>query len=258
MSAKRSPVRSPPVTREAPPGVRVALILRRLRRAYPEAKIALHFSTPFECLVATMLSAQSTDVTVNEVTRRLFVKYRAPEDYLAAPEEELQADIYQTGFFRQKTRSLKKMSHKLVDDHGGEVPHTMRELVALPGVARKTANIVQGNCFPRDMRRDPDAGLAVDTHVGRVAVRLGLTKRTSKEAVDIEQDLMALIPRKDWLKTTSLFIEHGRAICDAKHPRCEDCAVERLCPSSQAVGLPDLYRPSERKPKGPPLNPGST
>ena len=221
---------------------RVPLILRRLRRAYPEARIALNFSNPLECLVATILSAQSTDTKVNEVTDRLFSKYRSPEDYLRVPEEELQKDIQPTGFFRQKTRALRGMSQRLIDEHAGEVPATMAELVALPGVARKTANVVQGNCFPAVMRRDPEAGIAVDTHVGRVAVRLDLTDEGPKDAVGIERDLMALIPKPRWFETTYLFIEHGRRTCDAKQPRCGDCSVESLCPSSQEAGLPDLYR----------------
>jgi endonuclease-3 len=231
-----------PADRSAGASDRIGLILRRLRRAYPDARVALHFSNPLECLVATILSAQATDATVNRVTVDLFRKYRHPEDYLTVSEEELQRDIHATGFFRQKTRALRGLARKLLDDYGGEVPARMAELVTLPGVARKTANIVQGNCFPQAFRRDPDAGIAVDTHVGRVAVRLALTKRGSKDAVEIERDLIKLIPKRHWYQTTYLFIEHGRRVCDAKHPRCEDCVVESLCPSSQEAGLPDLYR----------------
>ncbi len=222
--------------------------MRRLKKRYPDAEVALDFSNAFECVVATILSAQSTDARVNLVTKDLFQKYRAPQDFLAVPEEELQRDIQSTGFFRQKTRSLRGMSQKLLDDFGGQVPATMAELITLPGVARKTANIVQANCYPEAMRGDPDAGIAVDTHVGRVAVRLGLVDVGSKEAEKIERRLMELLPKKDWRKVTELFIEHGRRTCDAKKPLCADCAIEPLCPSSQEAELPDLYRTAGKKP----------
>jgi endonuclease-3 len=216
--------------------------MKRLKKAYPEAGIALDFTTPLECVVATILSAQSTDALVNTVTPALFRKYRRAEDYLKAPEEEVQRDIHATGFFRQKTRALRGMAQKLVDDFGGEVPRTMAELVTLPGVARKTANVVQNNCFPEVAKKDPDAGIAVDTHVGRVAVRLALTAHDSKAAPKIEEDLKALFPKRQWLQVTDLFIEHGRRTCIAKQPLCEECPIERLCPSSQEAGLPDLFR----------------
>jgi endonuclease III len=244
-----------PADRGAPATERISRILRRLRRAYPDARVALNFSGPLECVVATILSAQATDATVNLVTADLFEKYRRPEDYLAVSEEELQRDIHATGFFRQKTRALRGLARKLLDDFGGEVPQRMADLVTLPGVARKTANIVQGNCFPNTARRDPDAGIAVDTHVGRVAVRLGLTERGSKEAVEIERDLMALVPRRHWYQTTYLFIEHGRQTCEAKRPRCELCPVESLCPSSQEAGLLDRYRAGTASPRGRPSVP---
>jgi endonuclease III len=230
------------VDRSASAEDRIAPIMRRLKKRYPEAKVALEFTTPLECVVATILSAQSTDARVNLVTKDLFKKYRRPEDYLEVAEEELQRDIQSTGFFRQKTRALRGMSQKLLDDFGGEVPRTIADLITLPGVARKTANIVQANCYPEMMRKDPDAGIAVDTHVGRVAVRLGLADVGSKEAQKIELRLMELVPRKDWRVVTDLFIQHGREICDAKRPLCEDCPVEPLCPSSQVAGRPDLYR----------------
>jgi len=230
------------IDRTAPAEERVAPVLRRLKKTYPDAQVALDFTNAFECVVATILSAQSTDARVNLVTNDLFHKYRGPQDFLSVPEEELQKDIRSTGFFRQKTRSLRGMSQKLLDDFGGEVPKMIAELITLPGVARKTANIVQANCYPEVMRRDPDAGIAVDTHVGRVAVRLGLVSVGSKEAPKIEQRLMKLVPRKDWRKVTELFIEHGRQICDAKRPLCAQCPIEPLCPSSQEAGLPDLYR----------------
>jgi len=231
-----------PPGRFSPATERAPLILRRLRRAYPDARIALDYSTPLECVVATILSAQSTDVGVNRVTKSLFSKYRTPEDYLVATEEELQREIHATGFFRQKTKSLKGLAQRLVEDFDSQVPKTMAELISLPGVARKTANIVQGNCFPEVARRDPDAGMAVDTHVGRLAVRLGLTEHNSKEAERIESDLVQLVPKRSRLNASNLFIEHGRRICLAKAPRCEDCLIEPLCPSSQEAGLGDLYR----------------
>lgn len=228
--------------RFAPAAERIRKILRRLKSAYPEVRIALNFTMPLECAVAVILSAQSTDETVNNVTPQLFQKYRKPEDYLAVPEEELQRDIHATGFFRQKAKALRGLAHKLLADYDGELPKKMAELVTLPGVARKTANILQTNLYPETAKKDPDAGIAVDTHVGRVAVRLGLTGWNSKEAVRIEKDLMGLVPRKEWARLPYLFIEHGRQICIAKRPRCEQCAVESLCPSSQEAGLPDLYR----------------
>ncbi len=228
--------------RDAPARERVPHILRRLRKAYPEAKIALDYTTPLECVVATVLSAQSTDAKVNEVTKDLFRKYRGPEDYLAVPEEELQRDIHPTGFFRQKTRALRGLSQKLLDDFGGEVPRSIAELITLPGVARKTANIVLVNCYPEAAAKDPDAGIAVDTHVGRLAVRLGFTDHGSKEAEKIERDLMELTPRRQWRQVPDLLIEHGRTICLAKKPLCGECPVEVLCPSSQVAGRPDLYR----------------
>jgi endonuclease-3 len=233
-----------------PASLRVKPILARLKKAYPEPSVELDFTTPLECVVATILSAQSTDARVNIVTKTLFQKYRTPADYLAVPEEELQIDIQSTGFFRQKTKALRGMSQKLLSDYGGEVPRTMAELITLPGVARKTANIVQTSCYPEAAKKDPDAGLAVDTHVGRVSVRLGLTQHGSKDAPKIEDDLKALIARKDWAVTPNLFILHGRRICDAKRPACERCPIEPLCPSSQEANLPDLFRaPPKPKPK---------
>lgn len=234
------------IDRSAPARKRAPELMRRLEIAYPEARVALSFSNPLECVVATVLSAQSTDVKVNEVTQTLFAKYRSPSDYLAVSEEELQTDIHATGFFRQKTRALRGLSQKLLDDFDGRVPETIAELLTLPGVARKTANIVQSTCFPEVLKKDPDAGIAVDTHVGRVAVRLALTEHDSKEAPRIEADLMELWDRKTWPRVPYLLIEHGRRTCDAKSPRCEDCAVEPLCPSSQEAGLADLYR-SQKK-----------
>ncbi|MBW3594809.1 MAG: endonuclease III [Actinobacteria bacterium] len=238
---------TPRVDRGGAPRDRAREVMKRLEKAYPDAAISLDYDTPLECVVAVILSAQSTDARVNLVTPGLFAKYRAPEDYLAVPEEELQRDIQSTGFFRQKTRALRGMAQKLIDDFNGEVPKTMAELITLPGVARKTANVVQNNLFPEVAKKDPDAGIAVDTHVGRVAVRLGLTTWDSKDAVRIEADLKELVPRSSWYRITDLFIEHGRTICDAKKPLCGDCPVEDLCPSSQVAGMPDLYRVTAKK-----------
>ena len=238
--------------RTSPPEERIKPILSKLGRAYPDTGIALNYSTPLECVVAVILSAQSTDARVNIVTPGLFAKYRRPEDYLAVPEEELQKDIQSTGFFRQKTKALRGMCQRLLDGYEGEVPKTIAELITLPGVARKTANVVQLNLFPEVALTDPDAGIAVDTHVGRVSVRLALTAWGPKDAVKIEQDLLALVPKKKRLVVTDLFIEHGRNICDAKKPLCERCPIEPLCPSSQEAGLPDLYRVAmAKKPKKP-------
>lgn len=231
-----------PPDRNAPAPERAKAVLRRLRNEYGEARVALNFSNPFECVVATVLSAQSTDTTVNEVTKSLFSKYRRPEDYLRVPEEELQQEIHVTGFFRQKAKALRGLSQKLIEDYDGEVPKTIAELITLPGVARKTANIVQDQCFPEVKRTDPDAGIAVDTHVGRLAVRLGLSRHGPKEAPKLEADLMAVTPKTRWHEVTYLLIEHGRRICEAKKPRCGDCVVEPYCPSSQEAGLTDLYR----------------
>jgi endonuclease-3 len=225
-------------------------LLRRLKKAYPDARIALNFENGLQCLIAVMLSAQTTDEQVNRVTATLFEKYHQPEDYLAVDEEELRLEIRPTGFFRQKTRSLRGMCSALIEHHGGEVPRTMKELIALPGVARKTANIVLGNVYPQHARRDPDYGIAVDTHVGRISVRLGLTSLGSKEAEGIERDLMALVPKRDWYRLSYLFIEHGRRTCTARRPFCESCPIEPLCPSSQEAGLPDLYRVAPVEPRG--------
>jgi endonuclease-3 len=240
----------PDDARGLPAADRAPLVLAALAEVHPDPKIALDFTTPLECVVATVLSAQSTDAKINEVTKTLFVKYRRPEDYLAVPETELQDDLRPTGFFNQKTKAVRGLSQKLIDDYDGEVPPTIAELITLPGVARKTANIVQSNCFPETLKTDPDAGVAVDTHVGRVAVRLGLTSYGSKEAEKIERDLMELYPKSEWPKVPNLFIMHGRMTCDAKSPRCEDCVIEPLCPSSQEAGLIDLFRvPPKKKPK---------
>lgn len=200
--------------------------------------IELDYSTPFELLVATILSAQSTDRKVNEVTPGLFARYPGPAEFAAADTDELQRALYPTGFYRQKTRSVMGMSAALLERHGGEVPSTMRELTALPGVARKTANVVLGSALPDAHAADPDAGIAVDTHVKRLSLRLGLTRHD--DPVKIERDLQKLLPRAQWTDASLAIILHGRRVCDAQRPRCTECAVEPLCPSSLAAGKRDL------------------
>ena len=216
------------LTRESPAVERAPKIIDRLDKAYPDAKVALKFTNPLECLVATILSAQSTDVNVNRVTqgpKGLFAKYRTPQDYLKVPESELADDIHSTGFFNQKTKSIRGACARMVEAYGGEVPRTMEELVTLPGVARKTANIVLGNSY------GVVEGIAVDTHVRRVSQRLGFTEQ--KDPDKIERDLMAIVPRKKWFSFTYVLIDHGREVCKAPTPRCEVCAVNDLCPSSR-------------------------
>ncbi len=218
-AAKSVLTRSSPIERRAP------VIVERLSAAYPDARVALHFSNPLECLIATILSAQCTDEKVNEVTATLFNKYRSAADYLAVPEDELKADIRPTGFFNQKAASLRAACERIVTVYGGEVPDSMEELQTLRGVARKTANIVMGNAFGKV------EGIAVDTHVRRLANRLGFSHESDPDK--IERDLMGLIPRERWFDFTYVLIDHGRATCQAKKPRCADCVVLDLCPSSQ-------------------------
>jgi endonuclease III len=203
---------------------RVRQIIRLLKRAYPDAKCSLSHSSPFELLIATILSAQCTDARVNIVTQDLFRKYRKPEDYLKVSEKELQRDIRTTGFFRNKTKSIQGTAQVLTDQYGGHVPETIEELLELPGVARKTANVVLGNAF------GISSGVVVDTHVTRLSHRLGLS--AEKTANKIEQDLIAIVPKKDWVIFPHLFIAHGRAICKARNPLCAECVVEKVCPSS--------------------------
>ena len=203
---------------------RTEKIIKLLKRAYPHARCALNHSNAFELLVATILSAQCTDERVNIVTADLFRKYRKPEDYLKVPATELQQDIRTTGFFRNKTKSIQGACKMLVEEFGGEVPRTMEELLKLPGVARKTANVVLGVAY------GIAEGIVVDTHVSRLSHRLGLTKQ--KDAGKIEMDLMELVPRRDWILFAHLLIFHGRRICKARRPLCEECVIEKLCPSS--------------------------
>lgn len=214
------------LTRTSPIEERAPQIVRRLERAYPDAHVALVFSNPLECLIATILSAQCTDEKVNEVTATLFRKYRTAADYLAVSEDELKADIRPTGFFNQKAASIRAACERIVTVYGGEVPGTMDDLITLRGVARKTANIVLGNSF------GVVEGIAVDTHVRRLSNRLGFSEQ--RDADKIEQDLMHLIPQRKWFSFSYVLIDHGRAICQARKPRCSECPVEELCPSSQA------------------------
>src|SRR2546427_8029602 len=203
---------------------RTEKIIKLLKRAHPDAKCALNHSNAFELLIATILSAQCTDERVNKVTADLFRKYRKPEAYLKVPATELQEDIRTTGFFRNKTKSIQGACKMLVEEFGGEVPKAMDELLKLPGVARKTANVVLGVAY------GIAAGVVVDTHVSRLSQRLRLTKH--KDAGKIEADLMELVPRKDWIIFSHLLIFHGRRVCKARRPLCEECVVEKLCPSS--------------------------
>ena len=218
MTPKTALNRTSPIEERAPE------IIKRLSKAYPGAHVALDFTNPLECLVATILSAQCTDERVNMVTKTLFAKYGTAEDYLKVPEAELAADIRPTGFFNQKTRSIRGACARIVEVYGGEVPKTMEDLITLPGVARKTANIVLGSSY------GVVEGIAVDTHVRRVGERLGFTAQSDPNK--IEQDLMRLIPKKRWFDFTYVIIDHGRAICVARKPRCAECPVNDLCPSS--------------------------
>jgi endonuclease-3 len=206
---------------------RAAKIVARLKRAYPDARCSLNFSNPLELLVATILSAQCTDERVNVVTGDLFRKYRRAEDYAAAAPEELERDIHSTGFFRNKAKSIRGACRLIAEQHSGRVPETMDELLALPGVARKTANVVLGNAF------GVASGVVVDTHVARLSQRLRLTEHEQPEK--IERDLNQLVPRKDWIDLPHLLIAHGRAVCKARTPLCDQCALLELCPTGQKI-----------------------
>ena len=203
---------------------RIRPIIERLAVEHADAKIALEFRNPVELLISVMLSAQTTDVNVNRVTATLFEKYRRPEDYLAVPREELEQDVYATGFFRQKAKSIQGAMRVLLDEFGGEVPKTVDELLRLPGVARKTANVVAAELG------NPQ-GVVVDTHVRRLSQRLGLTRR--EDPVKIERDLAKIVPRAEWGRFPHLLIWHGRRVCDARRPLCEDCVLNDLCPSAR-------------------------
>jgi endonuclease-3 len=203
---------------------RIRPIIERLAEEHADAAIALRFRTDLELLVSVMLSAQTTDVNVNRVTERLFQKYRRPEDYLAVPPEELEQDIRATGFFRQKTKSLRGTMRMLLEEFDGEIPRRLDELLKLPGVARKTANVVASEL-------GQPQGIVVDTHVRRLSQRLGLTRHD--EPVKIERDLQRIVPRPDWGRFPHLLIWHGRRVCHAREPRCGTCVVNDLCPSSR-------------------------
>ena len=210
--------------RVGPKRARIRPIIERLAVEHADAAIALRFRSPLELLVSVMLSAQTTDVNVNRVTTSLFEKYHRPEDYLAVPQEELERDIFATGFYRQKAKSIRGTMRMLLEEYDGEVPRTLPELVRLPGVARKTANVVAAELGLAQ-------GIVVDTHVRRLSQRLGLTKQ--EDPVKIERDLIRLVPRADWARFPHLLIWHGRRVCDARRPRCEDCVLVDLCPASR-------------------------
>jgi endonuclease-3 len=208
-------------------------VILRLRGEYRDAGIVLNFGNDWELLVAVILSAQCTDKMVNQVTANLFNKYRGVEDYAAADPAQFELDIRPTGFFRNKTKHIIGAAEQVLADFGGEVPASMQELLTLPGVARKTANIVLGNAHPDAFATDPDAGIAVDTHVNRLSQRLGLAASTDSEK--IERELMEIVPRDDWFQLTYLLIEHGRAVCAAKRARCDVCLLNDICPSAFKV-----------------------
>ncbi len=231
-TAKRTP-RTLPVIRETEGDrkKRARRILTGLRKLYPDADCALEHVDPFQLLVATILSAQSTDETVNRVTPVLFKKHGSPEALAAASREEIERIIHATGFFRQKAKSIQGAAKAIVTEFGGRVPESMDDLVTLPGVARKTANVVLGTAFGKN------EGFVVDTHIGRLATRLGLTwtSKDAKDAVKIERDLMAVVPRKDWTLMGHALIWHGRRVCSARKPDCDACALAKFCPSAGVV-----------------------
>ena len=210
--------------RVGPKRERIGPIVERLAAEHADASIALRFGSPLELLVSVMLSAQTTDVNVNRVTQALFEKYRTPEDYLAVPQDELERDIFPTGFYRQKAKALRGTMRTLLEEFDGEVPRRLEELIRLPGVARKTANVVAAELGEAQ-------GVVVDTHVRRLSQRLGFTRR--EDPVRIERDLQRLVPRGRWGLFPHLLIWHGRRVCIAQRPRCEDCVVNDLCPASR-------------------------
>jgi endonuclease-3 len=200
-------------------------IIGRLKREYPDAHCALHHANAFELLIATILSAQCTDERVNIVTADLFRKYRVPQDYIDVLPEELERDIHSTGFFRNKAKNIQAACQKIVELYKGEIPQTMDELLVLNGVARKTANVVLGNAF------GIASGVVVDTHVARLSQRLALTEHEAPEK--IEKDLQQLVPQKDWVMFPHWLISHGRKICQARKPKCEECVLNDICPTGQ-------------------------
>jgi endonuclease-3 len=217
---------------------RAAEIVKRLRAMYPDAKVSLDYQTPFQLLIATILSAQSTDARVNLVTKDLFRKYPTVAALAGADPAEMENDIRTTGFFRSKTKSILGAAQAILDRHRGVVPESMDELVELPGVGRKTANVVLGNAFGKS------AGVVVDTHVSRVAGRLGLT--SSADPVEIEQDLMRQVPRSEWTSFAHRVILHGRNICVARKPRCGECLLNDICPSAEIVDTPAKRKPPRK------------
>src|SRR5213594_4613435 len=221
---KRRPGRRRGAETPAQLRARVRKVIARLQQAYPDATCALHHASALELLVATILSAQSTDARVNIVTPSLFAKYKTAQDYAAANPAVFEQDIHSTGFFRNKTKSIIGMAQALLERHGGKVPDTIEQLVQLPGVGRKTANVVLGTWFGKN------EGVVVDTHVQRLSTLLGLTKQ--QDAVKIERDLMALVPRDKWTWFSHTLIQHGRRVCIARRPKCGECVVNRWCPSS--------------------------
>jgi endonuclease-3 len=225
--------------RVGPKRERIRPVIERLQAAHPDAVIALRFRSDLELLISVMLSAQTTDVTVNRVTEKLFEKYERPEDYLAVPPEELEADLRPTGTFRQKARNLRGAMKVLVDEYDGHVPTRIEDLVRLPGVGRKTANVVAAE-------RGATQGVVVDTHVRRLSQRLGFTRLD--DPVKIERDLMRLVPREDWARFPHLLIWHGRRVCIARAPRCAECVVSGLCPSSRAGAAYDFGIRAMRRP----------
>ena len=215
--------------RESPEELRerVKKIIKLLREHYPHSRTALHYETPFQLLVATILAAQCTDEKVNQITPQLFKKYPTIADLARASQADVEAIIRPTGFFRNKARNIIAAARSIMEEFGGEVPGRMAELIKLPGVARKTANIVLSSAFRRA------EGIAVDTHVRRLAGRLGLS--AARDPNKIEQDLMAIVPREDWLDFNYLLVDHGRAVCQARRPRCDECFLRSLCPAAEEM-----------------------
>jgi endonuclease III len=232
--------------RVGPKKGRIRPIIERLVAEHPDATIALRFGSDLELLVSVMLSAQTTDVNVNRVTQTLFQKYHRPEDYLAVPVEELENDIRPTGFFRQKTKAIRGTMRMLIEDYDGEVPRTLDELTRLPGVARKTANVVASELGDTQ-------GIVVDTHVRRLSQRLGLTRQD--DPVKIERDLQRLVPREYWGVFPHLLIWHGRRVCIARNPHCEECVLSDLCPSSRVEPVRRGARRPRRTPGRSPRSP---
>lgn len=210
---------------------RISQIVQILSREYPQSRTALSFDTPFQILVATILSAQCTDARVNMITPSLFKKYQSPSDFSRAKPEELQEEIRSTGFFRNKSKNIILASRKIVEDFDGKVPDSMEKLLTLPGVARKTANIVLSSGYGRA------EGIAVDTHVQRLSRRMGLSQEKNPDKIEL--DLLRLIPKKDWLDFNYIFVNHGRSVCQARKPHCRECQVKSLCPSAMEF-FPDI------------------